>query len=576
MIVKYVRQSGRNCIASGRSVARYVTSDKHQVDVIGMRNLPMPTRTMPLVDGDDPEHDPDALNRMVAYADDPEKTGRGRKLIGADTIAAMEERAKTRPDIGAPWMHIVVSYAWADSAKLTDPMMEEHADGLVHEMVKAENAWRMRRAEARGTPNPKLVDADSLMWIACTHREKDHIHQHLLLCRIDGHGQAYSVHDNYLAARRYCAVAEEKHGLVRTEAPPLAYGHADARTTGAHREIDAIRDQVAAIMDRSRTREDLDRLLGEHGLRLEDGGTRGYSLVDAAGTRIKASRAGLWGPRNPDRKFAPTGKDLARRALWDAADESRGFDAFEDKLIERGYRADVDHVGRVARVRQLDARGKPVRGQSWTPRSLGMTRSPKRGDDAWWRGRPERKPRTPTPAPAKQQIRLVRQPTTMEALADFAAQRNAIRDRIEARDKARREADQATKTSAATAEKAADRSAGTQQEQDLLAGRVQRMHKFNTLTREPEALSDFMSGQGVAVSYDEKTRGWYAQQGQTVAALPFLGDKAPRSGWQPKTAASTPAPIPRIGDAAKPKADGPSLPRVPMPSGPKRDRGPRR
>jgi hypothetical protein len=589
MIVKLNSKAGKARIVGCRSVAKYLEDKDHVASIIATRGLSISTARKPtlMVDAE-PEssraEDMDGLAMLAAYVDDRAKTLRESPSISPEAIAEMEARAALRPDIAGGWMHWSVSYAPEDRASVTDELMAEDAVSLIHTLVEHENRLRIERAEQRGCRMPKLVDEQSLLWVAATHREKDHIHFHVLICRIDAGGQVYTGRNAWDAARGWAMDAEQRHGFRRT---PWRTGMATSerpKNRHADPKMAELVTAVQAIADASVDRPDLDRRLAEHGLLLREHPKRGYHLVDADGGVMQASDAGLVGRRSPDRIGIRSPMDAARADLWDAVERADDWDAFEQGIVERGLVPRVNGKGTVTSLQRVEG-GKPVRGERWKPHQLGIKQAQAltRGNDAWFQRRKEylaKRPPTVKPAPIPARISVVRgEPTTMQRLEQLVADRRAIRDRLDVRE--REAAERSRSKPAGTTAPTADRDAATKRKVETAVERAMVDAKPFGQQGNPDLMAKWLRARGVQTNYDERTKSWYAGIGDVLVPLPSLAGKEPRPGMSLGTAPTPAAPRP-ILDVDRPSAPstGPTIPRPaapPMPDPtPKRPRGPSR
>lgn len=369
------------------------------------------------------------LHSLADYMDDAAKSHVVGRSISPEALAEMEMRSAMRPDVERPWMHMALSYGLADRDRVTDSIMADDVDSIIRHLVVADNDWKLRRAEKRGHHPPEPTDPDGILHVAVVHRERAHLHVHILMCRIDSVGHLYAGFQNHCRAREWCIERERFHGFQPTPEHALERDD-DGRVLSPTEEIER---RVQTIADQAVDRDDLTARLAEHGLHLKAADRGGWKLSDEAGTTISASQAGLYGIRAPHRIGGGTPTDVARAELWEAAVASPDYATFQKRLAKTGLVLETDQRGTVVEVHRVDVQGNRMEGRSWSTQELGFRYPP--NANRWRQPQPRKKDRDGAdrsrtilaPEPAAQRTQG---PPERILLVPPAADRGSALDRI--------------------------------------------------------------------------------------------------------------------------------------------------
>lgn len=201
---------------------------------------------------------------------------------------------------------------------IDDPQLKEPADGKridieriarEYQDVAGQNSrirkpcWHQILSFVPGEePDPKTMQkividfADKFgfemnQFIAFTHRDKEHLHLHVVLNRVNAHGKNTSLDsNNYYEVSRFCREMEKKYGLVPTVDMPSSLSR-DKYRESMTSTADRLRYVIDEGIARTSTEKDLFAHLDRQGFKTIAG--REISFVDKKdGTTLKGSSLG--------------------------------------------------------------------------------------------------------------------------------------------------------------------------------------------------------------------------------------------------------------------------------------------
>ena len=257
-----------------------------------------------------------------------EKKHPGREIVAGtmgatnprDAAHAMGFYRSLRPDVAKPCVHMAIAYAPedADRVRKNPSLRREIAGELVSALIERE--WQARSSEAveKGRDPPPRPEPSSYAWMMVTHHEKEHVHDHVVLCRIGSDGTLWIGMNEAKVARSIARELETSWGLREVDRgqrlldrqrnpqhthPKHDREQAEQRRTGKPvpraRVAAHLRGWLADNEGKGRDLSDLQAAMRKHGIAIQErrdnyGQQRGY-VIDANGQQWTGAQLGLRG-----------------------------------------------------------------------------------------------------------------------------------------------------------------------------------------------------------------------------------------------------------------------------------------